>query len=133
MLRLSAISVIVFATALPAAAADDSTLSARFAPSFKIAPLPQTEERAPVCSPPPCALQLPTDAWKHDATRRGTGNYLNEDAVVIDRSRRDALAARFTETPPLETKIGDTSCLSTLNLIPGFKGGAMTKVLHCGF
>ncbi len=133
MLRLPAISAIVFATALPAAAADDSTLSARFAPSFKIVPLPQTEEQAPVCSPPPCALQLPDDLWKHDAARRGTADYLNENAVVTDRSRRDALAARFTETPLLETKIGDTSCLSTLNLIPGLEGGVMTKVLHCGF
>jgi hypothetical protein len=132
MLRLPAISAIVLVAALPAAA-DDLTLSAKFAPSFKTAPSPHTDDQAPVCSPPPCALQLPNDAWKRDAARRGTEDYLNEDAVVIDRSRRNALATRFIETPPLETKIGDTSCLSTLNLIPGFKGGAMTKVLHCGF
>ena len=133
VLRLPAISAIVFATALPAAAADDSALSAQFAPSVKIAPSPQTDDQAPACSPPPCALQLPTDIWKHDAIRQAAQDDLNEDAVVVDRSRRNALAARFTETPLLETRIGDTSCLSTLNLIPVLKRGVMTKVLHCGF
>lgn len=134
VLRLPAISAIVFVTALPAAAADDSALSAQFAPSFKIAPLPHADDgKAPVCPPPACVLQLPNDLWKRDTTRRGTPDYLNENAVVLDRSRRNALAARFTDPPFIETRIGDTSCLSTLNLIPGFKGGAMTKVLHCGF
>jgi hypothetical protein len=135
MLRLPAISAIVLVAALPAVAADDdSTLSAQFAQPFKIAPAPRTDDQPPACAPPPCALQLPNDAWKRDATRRSTEDYLNADAVVLDRSRRAALAAQFIETPPvLETKIGDTSCRSTLHLVFGFKGTPMTKILHCGF
>ena len=135
MLRLSAVSAIVFVTALPAAAADDSATSTRLTPYLKIAPSPHTDDdQTPACAPPACLLLLPNDLWKHDATRRIAQDYVNENAVVVDRSRRNALAARFAETPPvIETTIGDTSCLSTLNLIPGFKGGAMTKVLHCGF
>jgi len=134
VLRLPTISAIIFATALPAAAADDSATATHAATYLKIAPSPQTDDgQEPVCSPPTCLLLLPNDIWKRDLMRRNTPIYLNENEVVKDRSRRDALAARFAETPHVEAKIGDTSCLSTLHFVPGFDSHSILSLLHCGF
>jgi len=85
------------------------------------------------CPPAICGLRLPDDLWKRDALKKQPEAYLNAATVVIDRSRRQGLDQRFTETPLLETRLGDSSCLGSLMIAKDFQDKAIMKFLRCGF
>lgn len=130
MLRQSLISTLVFAAMLPAALADESRLSAQVAPSLKTipAPLPDLREKEQGCDPAVCGLVLPEDLWKRDAPGKTGNGYMNEDAIVRDRSRRNALDVRFQETPPVEIRLGKSNCFISPQFVDG-----IFRVLKCGF
>jgi hypothetical protein len=134
VVRRFLLSSVVLAAAFPAAGADDSLTHAERAPTAESPIESAPGEDSPfACPPDGCALRLPEDLWKEDALAKQKREHINAASVIKDQSRRQELDTRFAETPVIETRIGNTSCLSTLSFVPGLNGQSLIKFLHCGF